>query len=197
MSDPPLSDIDLKKWLGSELPLKFQNEQWLTWNHTLIRMQNFLYNQIPVEYLESDHMTRQLRCILADPSPRRLRHSWTVRYRIFLLGHLEHHHRNIHKYTSKMILRVLSPAILQTIAVQSWTTLFGTLGGAQNFDLHWVGNGVESRVYSKQLKFSLPPAGSFVSSSHQAKHSLSSPQNIFNPFLWFLYFSVISLLVLV
>ena len=72
--------------------------------------------------------------------------------------------------------------IIRTMAVQSWTTLFGTLGGAQNFDLHSVGNGVESRVYSKQLKFSLPPAGSFVSSSHQAKHSLSSPQNIFNPF---------------
>ena len=73
-------------------------------------MQNFLCNQIPVKYLESDHMTRPWWCILADPSPRRLLHWWMVRYKIFLLGHLEHHHRNIHKYTSKMILRVLSPA---------------------------------------------------------------------------------------
>ena len=89
-------------------------------------------------------------------------------------------------YGSKDFLAELSTlkteVRIRTMAVQSWTTLFGTLGGAQNFDLHSVGNGIESRVYSKQLKFSLPPAGSFVSSSHHAKHSLSSPQNIFNPF---------------
>ena len=164
-------------------------------------MQNFLCNQILVDYLEWGHMTLQWRYILADPYPKHLRHWWKVRYKIFLLGHLEHRHQNIHKYISKTYfvygnsmtfygskdflveLSTLKTEVrIRTMAVQSWTTLFGTLGGAQNFDLHSVGNGIESRVYSKQLKFSLPPAGSFVSSSHHAKHSLSSPQNIFNPF---------------
>ena len=73
-------------------------------------MQNFLCNQIPVEHLEWGHMTRRWRCILEDPYPKHLRHWWTVRYKIFLSGHLEHHHRSIHKNTSKIILRVPSSA---------------------------------------------------------------------------------------
>ena len=163
-------------------------------------MQSFPCNRIPVDYLVWDRMIPQLRCRLVDPYPRHLRHWWKARYKIFPSDRLVPHHQHIRMYISekkfaqdrrsttpyvKCFSRNSTVNFIRTMAVQSWSTLFGTFGGAQNFDLHSVGNGIESRAYSKQLKFSLPPAGSFVSSSHQAKHSLSSPQNIFNPFYGF------------